>query len=58
MADYRREGTGPASHRLTFQQSQRIDACGVITIVGVITSVHCIDGVGVITIVGVITSVL
>ena len=49
MADYRREGTGPASHRLTFHQSQRIDACGVITIVGVITSVHCIDGVGVIT---------
>ena len=39
MADYRREGTGPASHRYTFHQSPRIDACGVITIVGVITSV-------------------
>ena len=40
MADYRREATGPASHRLTFHQSQRIlDSVGVITIVGVITSV-------------------
>ena len=42
-------GPGPASHRYTFQQSPRIDGAGVITNVGVITSVHCIDGVGVIT---------
>ena len=45
MADYRREGTGPASHRLTFQQSPRIDARGVITIVGVITNVGVITSV-------------
>ena len=33
-------GPGPASHRLTFQQSPRIEGVGVIiTIVGVITSV-------------------
>ena len=32
-------GPGPASHRYTFQQSPRIEGVGVITIVGVITSV-------------------